>query len=210
MKALIISPHPDDESIGCGGTIRKHVVEGDEVRVVFLTSGEKGGHGLPPAETTARREDEARAAGRILGTAPPVFWRQPDGGVRATGWLVDRLRTTVSEWRPDFVYVPHPGEMHPDHRAAARTVRRALDALAPDSPRPAVRMYEVWTPLSRIDVIVDITPFLAEKVAAIRAHRTQCDVLRFDDASLGLSRYRGEMHSWPGGDHAEVFREVTL
>jgi LmbE family N-acetylglucosaminyl deacetylase len=66
-------------------------------------------------------------------------------------------------------------------------------------------MYEVWTPLQRIDEIVDISPYVKTKRAAIRAYKCQCDVLAFDEAILGLNRYRGEMHSWPGGDYAEIF-----
>ena len=42
-RILVISPHPDDESIGCGGTLRKHITEGDSVWVIFLTSGESSG-----------------------------------------------------------------------------------------------------------------------------------------------------------------------
>src|SRR2546429_462992 len=104
-NVLVISPHPDDESIGCGGTLRK--------------------------------------------------------------------------------------------RVAARLVRRAVSGLAPDFSKPEVLMFEVWTPLQRMDQIVDITPFIETKIAAIRAHKSQCDVLGFDDAFLGLARYRGEMFSWP-------------
>ena len=41
-RVLVISPHPDDDVIGCGGTLRRHVLDGDEVRVIYLTSGERG------------------------------------------------------------------------------------------------------------------------------------------------------------------------
>jgi LmbE family N-acetylglucosaminyl deacetylase len=70
-------------------------------------------------------------------------------------------------------------------------------------------MYEVWTPLQKMDDIIDISPYVSDKVAAIRAHKSQCDIMRFDEAALALNRFRGEMHSWPGGDYAEVFRHMN-
>jgi len=68
----------------------------------------------------------------------------------------------------------------------------------------------VWTPLQRMDQNVDITPYIETKIAAIRAHKSQWDVLAFDDAFLGLARYRGEMFSWPEGDYAEIFAQVRF
>jgi LmbE family N-acetylglucosaminyl deacetylase len=62
--------------------------------------------------------------------------------------------------------------------------------------------------MQRIDDIVDISEYMDVKLAAIRAHRSQCNVLRFDEAVRGLNRYRGECHSWPGGDYAEIFARV--
>jgi len=50
-RVLVLSPHPDDESIGCGGTLNKHVESGDDIFVLFLTSGEKGGHCVSEVET---------------------------------------------------------------------------------------------------------------------------------------------------------------
>jgi LmbE family N-acetylglucosaminyl deacetylase len=209
-RVLVLSPHPDDEAVGCGGALRIHRDEGAVVRAVFLTSGERGGHGRAPAETARLREAEARTAAQILGLDQVDFWRQPDGALRATSRLVSRLRTLLADWQPDMLYVTHEHEMHPDHRAAARLVRRALCEKPPLPARPDVRMYEVWTPLQRMDEIVDISPHVETKLAAVRAHKSQCDVLRFDEAVRGLNRYRGEMHSWPGGDFAEVFARMRL
>jgi LmbE family N-acetylglucosaminyl deacetylase len=203
-RVLVISPHPDDEAIGCGGTLRKHVVQGDEVRVVFLTSGEKGGHGRPAGETARLREQEARAAGEILKLGGVDFWREPDGEVRATPELVARLRGLLTAYCPQVVYVPHDREMHPDHRAAVELLRAALAGLPPVE----VLMFEVWTPLESFDHVEDISEFVDVKIAAVRSHASQCAVMKFDEAVLGLNRYRGEMHSWPGGDYAEVFRRL--
>ena len=68
--------------------------------------------------------------------------------------------------------------------------------------------YEVWTPLQRMTEIADISAYLVCKLKAIRAYRSQCRALDFAAAARGLSRYRGEMHSWPGGDYAEAFLEM--
>lgn len=207
-RVLVISPHPDDESIGCGGSLRKHVLQGNEVRVIFLTSGEAGGHNGNPPESIARiREREAKAAARILGFGDIEFWRQKDGGLRASRSLLQRLREVISNWTPDLLYVPHDREMHPDHRAGAHLVRRTL-SLIPAGSRPTVLMFEVWTPLQRIDQVVDISQYIDTKIRAIRAHKSQCAIMRYDEAALGLGRYRGEMHSgWPAAQYAEIFAE---
>lgn len=206
---LVLSPHPDDESIGCGGTLRRHVVEGDDVHVVFLTSGEAGGHAIPPQEAGRVREAEAEAAGRVLGTHPPVFLREPDGALASTAPLRDRLTCLLQRLRPAVLYVPHAEDAHPDHRAAHQVARDVLRGLPLQTPL-VVRCFEVWTPITAIAEVVDVSPWIDTKLEAIRAHRSQCAVVRFDDAAAGLARYRGELHSWPGGAYAEVFARMVL
>src|SRR5262249_33901722 len=86
--------------------------------------------------------------------------------------------------------------------------RSSSSALIPTTNRSATALaYEVWTPLQDIDRVEDISEVMQVKVAAVRAYRTQCNAMRFDDAVLGLNRYRGEMHSWPGGPYAEIFQQ---
>jgi LmbE family N-acetylglucosaminyl deacetylase len=207
-RILVISPHPDDESIGCGGTVRKHVQEGDTVRAIFLTSGEKGGHGRGEKETACIREAEARSAATILGIESIEFYRLRDGALRVSPRAAERLRKMLVKWQPDCIYLPHADEMHSDHRAAVRLLKRALGAISDYAPR--ILMYEIWTPLQQLDEIVDISPYVELKRAAIRAHESQCAVIDLDVAALGLNRYRGEMHSWPGGEFAEAFTELTI
>jgi LmbE family N-acetylglucosaminyl deacetylase len=67
-------------------------------------------------------------------------------------------------------------------------------------------MFEIWTPLRRIDRVVDISAYMDAKLAAVQAHQSQCAVMSFEDAVRGLNRYRGVMHSgWPPATYAEVF-----
>ncbi len=209
-KVLVMSPHPDDETLGCGGTLRKHVLEGDQVYTIFLTSGERGGHGLPPEETKKIREEEAKKAGAILGISGMEFWRIPNSKLRVTKETVKKLQDKLTEYKPDIIYVTHGGEMHPEHRAAARLVARALERDGVPGINPEVLMFEVWTPMQDMDHIVDISPFVEIKRKAILAYESQCRVMNFDAALLSLNRYRGEMHSWPGGDYAEIFVRLNI
>jgi N-acetylglucosamine malate deacetylase 1 len=205
---LVVSPHPDDEAIGCGGTVLRHVDAGDDAHVVFLTSGEAGVRGADPGTTLRQREAEALAAAGVLALSSVEFWRFPDGRLRASTALVGRLLEHLSRLQPAVVYVPHAAEMHPDHRAAARAVRAAVRSLPAGIPRPDVLMFEIWTPLQRLDVIVDITPFVDVKRRTIDAHGSQCALVDFAEAVLGLNRYRGELHCWPEGEYAEVFERM--
>ena len=208
-RVLVLSPHPDDDSIGCGGTLRQHVLDGDSIKLIVLTSGEGGGHGRQSPEETAKiRESEALAAGRVLGFTDAEFWRQPDGRLQVKQELVNRLQETIRTWNPQLIYSPHLSESHADHQAATRLLIQALDSAEYTGVDVSVRLYEIWTPIQEMDEIVDISGFVETKLEAIRQHRTQVGVIRLDEAAIALNRYRGEMHSWPGGDYAEVFQEL--
>ena len=205
---LVISPHPDDEAIGCGGTIALHISWGDVVHVIFLTSGEKGGHGKPEKQTIATREQEAKDAARILKIEKTDFWREPDGNLEATDNNIARLAEKLNVFRPAVIYVPHNNEDHHDHKSAYDLVKQLLQYPDHVFNKPEVFCYEVWTPIQQIDLVHDISAQVEIKREAIRAHKSQCEVMDFDEAILGLNRYRGEMHSWPGGDYAEVFMKM--
>ena len=204
MNVLVVAPHPDDEAIGCGGAICLHADRGDRVAVAFLTSGELGVKGLEREAVWQLRETEAGAAAGILGVADLVFLRQQDF---ALGDHVDEaaqaLAPVIARERPELLYFPHPGEWHPDHRAAEAIVRRALERAA---IRTRARLYEVWTPMAEYDDGQDITSVIQRKLRAVRAYDSQVRQLRYDRGVRGLNQFRGAL-AW-GCRYAEVFRTV--
>lgn len=205
MNVLVLAPHPDDEAIGCGGTVAGHIASGDRVEVIFLTSGERGIKPFDAAANVRQREEEASKAAAILGIHAIDFWRLPDGRLRASSTVVERLGQELARRNAALVYTTHQDEDHVDHRAAARLLHAALDERG--DGRTRALYFEVWTPLQQLDMVVDITDQLHTKIRAIRAHRSQCQIVGFDQAARGLARYRGELHSWPGGPYAEAFRQ---
>jgi len=205
MRVLVIAPHPDDESIGCGGAVCLHVGQGNRVAVVFLTSGERGLTRLPPEEAQRVREGEAEAAAEILGLAALTFLRCPDGAVgEAIVAAADGLRAVLARETPERIYLPHPREWHPDHQASLPVLRAAMQGSG--APAPELVTYEVWTPLPEYDRVEDITGVMRRKLQAVRCHRSQLEDLRYDRAIRGLNQYRGLITL--RCRYAEVFQSV--
>jgi len=201
VKVLVIAPHPDDEAIGCGGSICLHVDRGDSVAVTYLTSGELGLKHLEPEEAWRIREGEAEESASVLGVALTRFLRRPDWSladeVEATARLVD---VEMDRTGAELVYAPHAREWHPDHRAAAEIVGRSRAVADGSVP---VRAYEVWTPLGDFDDVEDISSVMARKLEAVRAYGSQLAEFRYDRAVEGLNQYRGALAAHV--DFAEVF-----
>jgi len=190
MSVLVIAPHPDDETIGCGGAICRHADAGERVVSVFLTSGELGLKKLPAAAARQLREAEAQSAAKILGIAATHFLRQPDWTLaEALETAAAALAPILASERPQLIYLPHSAEWHPDHQAAGPILQRALSASA--IAQSEIRGYEVWTPLSSYDVVVDITPVMSRKLQAVRAHASQLQEFDYARAVEGLNAYRG-------------------
>jgi LmbE family N-acetylglucosaminyl deacetylase len=207
VNILVIAPHPDDESIGCGGTLCLHADKGDRVSAVFLTSGECGLKELPREQAWAIREKEARKAGEILRIVEFFF-------LRCSDWMLNQeiekggelLRPILQRTRPELIYLPHPQDGHPDHQATLPILRFALQR---SGAKPAaLRSYEVWTPLAQYDHVQDISSVLDRKLKAVRAHKSQSRDLDYARAIAGLNQYRGELAA--RARYAEVFTETRL
>jgi LmbE family N-acetylglucosaminyl deacetylase len=161
---------------------------------------------LPREEVWRIREGEAREAAKILGLADLSFLRRSDWFVgEDIKGAAEALRPIFERERPELIYLPHPAEWHPDHKAALLLVRTAL--LGTAFPAPVLRTYEVWTPLTEYDVVQNVSSVMDDKLRAIRAHQSQlggeCD---YERAATGLNQYRGALAGRCA--YAEVFQTV--
>src|SRR5260370_28229454 len=129
MNVVVIAPHPDDDAIGCGGSICLQAERVIRVVVVFLTSGELGLKKRSHAEVWKIREQEAESAAAVLGVAALSFLRRPDWYV---GHDVEEtaaaLRPVLGREAPKLIYLPHSQEWHPHHRPSLPVVRLALQS----------------------------------------------------------------------------------
>ncbi|MEJ3747163.1 PIG-L family deacetylase [Actinomycetes bacterium KLBMP 9797] len=194
-SALVIAPHPDDETLGCGATIMHKVAAGSPVTILIVTDGSnshRSAH-LPPAELARLRRAEMAEAARRLGVAADqVRWAGlVDGTVAGNEErLVGVIAETLAAVRPQEVYATCADEPHPDHAAVGRAARRAVRA----SGGAALYEYPVWLwgswPVhrgNRLGSMVDATgmvvrrravavrtaPHAAAKRHALDAHASQ-------------------------------------
>lgn len=184
---LVIAPHPDDETLGCGGYVAQRRDAGDRVAIVVLTRGEKLFTHLlgidrdpTPDQVAAMRRAESLRATAILGVAAGEvrFLDHPDRSLEERADAVEAtLVDLLAELRPAEVLCTGPCEAHPDHVAAAAIARRACARAAPAA---RLRWYVTTLAAGMTDSTlpypterIDIAPQLARKtraVAQFRAH----------------------------------------
>lgn len=217
MNILVFAPHPDDDLIGCGGSMVRHRKSGHHLTVVYMTSGEAGSLNHGKEELAGLREQEARKAADILGIHDLIFLRNADGYLAYDRDNLIRLTGLVREKMPQIVYIPHAREGHKDHmithELVVEAVRRARGPWFQEcTGQPwaveALLCYEVWTPLQEISYVEDITAVIALKIKALRQHRSQLRDISYDQAVQCLNRYRGITTG--RGQYCECFQVLSV
>lgn len=194
MHILAIAAHPDDETCA-GGLLAKYADEGHTVGILFTTRGEGAGLGDPPvcarAELGSIREQEARAAGKILGAQQVLFlpFIDPvyDGQIHAIDTTLEQfsqaLQEVFAQFKPDVV-ITHgtDGEYgHPQHIFTQQAVFHALrqmnahpaKLLTWHASHPQVHLEGDTNLSDPADLLVDIRPWAERKLRSLQAHRTQ-------------------------------------
>lgn len=172
MRLMVVMAHPDDAEIWCGGTLILHAARGDNVRICSLSYTEDSQRGL-----------EAKTSAERLGCKVDCLGME-DTKIRDTEDKVARLSRHIKSFQPDTIITHWYDDMHPDHEATFRIVRRAhlqcffVKPAEDIQPFPrifccdslgSVGLHGPFKP----DRYVDVTDIWDRKIAAINAHQSQ-------------------------------------
>ncbi|OPX53834.1 PIG-L deacetylase family protein, partial [Oceanospirillum multiglobuliferum] len=109
---LVVAAHTDDEALGCGGAIARHVAEGEQVHLLFMTDG-VGSREVIAAEATERLT-AAQQAAKVLGVSSFTNLNFPDNRMDSVSLLdiVQKLEAVINEVQPEVIYTHHNGDLN--------------------------------------------------------------------------------------------------
>ncbi len=221
QNVLVIAPHADDEVLGCGGSIARHVSRGDSVHVLVIT------HGAPdifPEPLVQQIRQEMYAAHQLLGVHETrvLDFHAPKLDTVPGYEIADAIARVVRDLTPEVVYIPHRGDIHTDH---IKVYTASLVATRPIN-KCSVRRLLSYETLSETDwapptgdnafiptVFIDISAQLEAKLAAMRCYASQLKPLpsaRSLESLSALARLRGGTVGVEAAEAFMLIRHIEL
>lgn len=223
MSVLVISVHPDDETLGCGGTLLTHRAEGEELFWLIVTRAREPRW---PREIVEQKGLEVELVAQAYGVTRGIQLDFPALHLHSVSQvdLIERIRSVIKDVRPRIVYLVHGGDVHTDHQIVFNAVMAVLKPFY--MSELGVRRVLCYETLSSTDasppflektfvpsVFCDITPYMDRKVEIMGLYGSEIQRdLRPRSASAirALGRYRGASI---GVEYAEAFmliRELVV
>jgi len=213
MNILVIGSHFDDEVLGCGGTIAKHIFNGDNVHVLILTDSSSTQY-PGNSDIAGRKTREAREANRCLGSVLHIE-SFPDMRLDTVPQceLASCISGYIERIKPEIVYTHSKNDLNKDHRM---TYEASVVACRPMSGVKKILCYEVlssteWGEGFKPNYYVDITKFIGIKKGAMSEHKTELKEWPHPRSEIGLlylASYRGSNICVPYAEAFELIREV--
>jgi len=199
-KCLLLGPHPDDETFGCGGLLIKYP---DNFDIVCLTDGRDGGYGEESKEELAViRKNEFKSVMEKLKITSYKFLDIPD---RKLIYGYDTFKSLELE-KYDYIFVPNYFDQHKDHKAVTNLVQKYfINTKSKDNVK--IVFYEVWAALAFPNYYIDITRIMDQKKELIQEYHSQSRHVNFLEGICALNRYRGMLVN---RDYAELFSIIDL
>ena len=218
MRTLVVAPHPDDESLGCGGTLLRRRAEGAKLAWLIVTGiSESAGW---PAEQVKQRDAEIQTVSDRFGFAEVFNLRLPSARLDElpTSELIGRFSAVFKAFQPEEVLLPHRSDVHTDHCL----VFDAVAACTKWFRYPSVRRVLAYETLSETDFgldadsqfrpnfFIDIGGHLDEKVEILSVYRSELGVFPFPrstEAVRALAQVRGATAGFTAAEAFQLLRE---
>lgn len=218
-KILVISPHPDDETLGLGGAISKFISQGHELKVLTVS-----GH-LPPLysqEEYQITKKEALKAYKILGIESSLFLEIPATMIREepVASLNAKISSVFEEFEPTHVFSPFP-DRHIDHRLIFESVMVASRPVNYGRKIELLAAYETlsethWNapyiePNFTSNMVIDISDNLETKINALKCFKSQISLKegpRSIEAIKALAKFRGSQAGFKFGEAFYIIRHI--
>ena len=215
QRVLVFGAHPDDETLGMGGTIARLSQQGTEVTVVTFTRGETAYEDKSEMEEVARaRGEEIEIVKEILGIKEWINLSQPAQGLVVGREMYQEVVKLIRKYRPQAIFTHYKTDRHWDHQSAKEIVEKAwykaaeAGVLGKDFwSADYLFSYEVFELFPLPELLVDISGTISEKVEAMKAYKSQEKVLSLDidieEYILALGKARGYLRKTK---YAEAFK----
>lgn len=221
-KILIVAAHPDDEVLGCGGTIAKHIKMGDKAYCLFLGRGKASRikrEKLATKKEQALLEKEARRAAKILGISKIFFEDFPDQEYDKEPMLtiVKAIEKVKERIKPDIVFTHHVGDLNKDHQVVFRAVLTACRPLPKETVK-TIYSFEVpssteWGVPKRKDyfvpnIFIDISATFPKKIKALGCYKSEIRPYPHPRSLKGVEAVARRWGTVAGKKMAEAFELI--
>ena len=217
-RILVFAAHQDDETIGCGASLKRWSGEGSYIRVVFMTTGDTGvdqTRKYNNKNIIKKRMREASAACKILGVSEVSTLSIPCQKVTNDQKTFHKVIKEIRQFKPDLILTHSEEDKHRDHRTTSEIVReaswKACENIHPELGEiwraSDVWAFEISDLLQRVDFVVDVTNTYTFKQKAFRKYSSQKNIIAgLLGHAKGLSSVRGYTI---GKKHGEAFMRIS-
>lgn len=220
-KILVVAAHPDDEILGVGATVARHVKQGDEVRCIILGEGQTSrwnNREEASKEIVKELHEDTLKAAKILGYSKVYFADFPDNRFDSVDLLdiVKYIENIKMEFTPDIIYTHHGGDLNVDHQL---TYKAVLTATRPVNNCPVKELYTFetlsstewdfsYTNMFKPNVFIDIKKFFDIKIEAMKCYETELCEFPHPRSLKGMECYANKWGSVVEKNYVEAFQLI--
>ena len=221
-RVLVVAAHPDDEVLGCGGTIARLARDGGEVYVMLLGEGitsRYNKHETEDKKLVEQLHARSKEVGKYLSVKEVLSFGLPDNRFDTIPLLdiIKMVEDVIDKLKPGVIYTHHSGDLNIDHQIVHRAVLTAARPL-PDCPVKEIYAFEVpssteWAfhqfePAFRPNVFVDISQTLETKVRALQLYESESRTFPHPRSPELLGAVARKWGSTAGLEAAEAFQLI--